>query len=776
MRSPHKPRPAPALAGSGPQEADRLGGAIFSPDSTAESAAQEKPRTFNADLGALPAALRPLTGHKRWVVWKWETSNSKWTKIPYRADNPHTKASTSDPSTWLSYTAALAAIKAGKADGIGYVLTRANNLPNGIGALDLDDCCDLDSGQLTAWAQELVDETDSYTETTVSGTGVRIIGTVEGTDLHTSVEAPDGGKVEFYRRATRFITVSGSQLGNCDKLRNIDELIDRTHAKFEKKAKVGSAGAGLTTLALADLDAWVPKLFPSARKSVSGSYRVTSEMLSRDLEEDLSISPKGIKDFGVHDMGDAREGRRTPIDLVMEYGGKDFGAARAWLGARLGVDPDSAPAFSESALALTFVERHGHELRYVEAWGRWMRWDGTRWEHEETLLAFDRAHLICREAAQEFRQVSNTSPRPIASAKTVAGVVTLARANRRLAATVDIWDADPWLLNTPGGVVDLRTGEMRPGEPEDYMTKITAVAPDKECSIELWLKVLRRSMDGDDQMVAYLRRLFGYALTGLTTAETFAFFFGEGANGKTKIIEAVGGCMGDYRIVTPMETFLASRNERHPTEIADLCGARLVTAVETDEGRRWDAAKVKALTGGDTQKARFMHKDLFAFKPQFKPIVHGNKKPRLRSLDEAMRRRLHLVPFEVIIPKEERDEELGAKLMSEWPGILAWMIGGCIEWQAFGLAPPDKVIEATDAYFASQDAVGRWIEENCRLDKNASTKRDDLWRDWKEWAEAAGEYVGRNKEFYDELEKRDLTPTKDSGVRKFKGIALASKG
>ena len=299
-------------------------------------------------------------------------------------------------------------------------------------------------------------------------------------------------------------------------------------------------------------------------------------------------------------MGDVREGRRTPIDVVMEHGGMDFAGACAWLGERLGVTADSAPEFSESSLALRFAERHGHELRYVHAWGRWLRWDGARWQHERTVLAFDLAHRICREAAQEFRQFSNSSPRPIASAKTAAGVVSLARADRRIAATDEQWDADPWLLNTPGGVVDLRTGEMRPGEPEDYMTKITAVAPDKGCSIELWLRVLRRSMGGDETMVSYLQRVFGYCLTGVTTAETFFFFHGEGANGKTKIIEAVGGCMGDYRTVTAMETFLASRNERHPTEIADLAGARLVTAVETDEGRRWDAAKIKGMTGGDT--------------------------------------------------------------------------------------------------------------------------------------------------------------------------------
>ena len=144
------------------------------------------------------------------------------------------------------------------------------------------------------------------------------------------------------------------------------------------------------------------------------------------------------------------------------------------------------------------------------------------------------------------------------------------------------------------------------------MTKSTAVAPDSACSIQTWRGVLFRSMGGDEALVAYLQRLFGYCLTGSTREETLHFFYGPGANGKTKVVEAVAGCMGDYAASTPMETFLASRFERHPTELAALCGARMVTAVETDEGRSWDEAKIKMLTGGDKVDARFMRQDFSA--------------------------------------------------------------------------------------------------------------------------------------------------------------------
>ena len=197
-----------------------------------------KPRTFSGDLAALPAVLRPLTEHRRWVVWRWlqKKPSTKWTKPPYRADDPSAFAQSDEPSTWSTYAAALAAVQAGKADGIGYMLTHADGLPNGTGAIDLDKCRDPDTGQLAAWAQELIGETDSYVEATVSGTGLRIVGFVDGTHLHTSLATPDEGGIEFFRHATRFITITGMQIGNCGELRNIDELIDHTYEKFAGEA------------------------------------------------------------------------------------------------------------------------------------------------------------------------------------------------------------------------------------------------------------------------------------------------------------------------------------------------------------------------------------------------------------------------------------------------------------------------------------------------------------------------------------------------------------
>ena len=205
------------------------------------------------------------------------------------------------------------------------------------------------------------------------------------------------------------------------------------------------------------------------------------------------------------------------------------------------------------------------------------------------------------------------------------------------------------------------------------------------------------------------------------------FGYGTGANGKSVLLSTVAGILGEYHRTAPIETFTASNSDRHPTDLAGLRGARLVTATETEEGRRWAESRIKQLTGGDMVAARFMRQDFFEYRPQFKLIIAGNHKPSLRSVDEAIRRRFHLIPFAVTIPAEERDSGLTEKLKAEWPGILAWLIDGCLEWQAKGLCPPKAVLEATEAYLSAEDAIASWIDDKCEVDAKAWTSSSDLF-------------------------------------------------
>jgi putative DNA primase/helicase len=433
---------------------------------------------------------------------------------------------------------------------------------------------------------------------------------------------------------------------------------------------------------------------------------------------------------------------------------------------------DRPPAFSDEALALCFAERHARNLRYVPVWSRWMVWTGSYWRVDETLCVFDRVRSICREAAAGCDKPSVATA--IASGRTVAAVERLARSDRRIAATIDQWDSDPWLLNTSDGVIDLKTGALRPHRPEDYITKVTSAGPRGKCP--RFLAFLDRITGADADLAGYVRRVLGYSLTGLTREHALFFAYGTGANGKSVLLSTVAGILGDYHKTAPLETFVASNGDRHPTDLAGLRGSRLVTASETEEGRRWAEARIKQLTGGDRVSARFMRQDFFEFLPQFKLIIAGNHKPSLRSVDEAIRRRFHLIPFSVTIPTDERDGELTEKLKEEWPGILAWLIEGCLEWQRTGLRPPQAVLEATEAYLSAEDSLAAWMDERCDRDPQAWSSLSALFASWSDRAVKAGEVAGSQKRFSQTLEARGFQLHKRNVGQGFYGLHIRLLG
>jgi putative DNA primase/helicase len=271
----------------------------------------------------------------------------------------------------------------------------------------------------------------------------------------------------------------------------------------------------------------------------------------------------------------------------------------------------------------------------------------------------------------------------------------------------------------------------------------------------------------------FLQRYIGYCLTGLTAEHAFVFGYGTGANGKGTFINTISGVLGDYATTAAMSTFLASTTEQHPTDLAKLHGARLVVAQETQKGRRWDEIKIKALTGGDNITARFMRQDFFDYTPTFKLFICGNHKPRLSSVDEAMRRRLLLVPFTVHIPPSERDLRLTEKLKPEWPSILRWCITGALKWQAEGLSPPAAVREATDEYLRDQDAVRQWLEDCTSSDDPAAvTRTARLFASWRSWCDERNVKPGSEQTLVQTLIDKGYPKWRDKQGRGFSGIAL----
>ncbi|MCX5784572.1 MAG: phage/plasmid primase, P4 family [Elusimicrobia bacterium] len=436
-------------------------------------------------------------------------------------------------------------------------------------------------------------------------------------------------------------------------------------------------------------------------------------------------------------------------------------------------DEPVPPGFTDDALALKFTSKYADDWRYVAPWGHWLHWDGARWLRETTLKAFDLSRRVCREASASCEKANIAAK--VASASTVAAVERLARADRKHAAGMDIWDRDQWQLNAFGAGTDLRTGELKPHARADYMTKIAAATPQGDAPT--WLRFLADITGGDEELQRYLARMAGYALTGVTTEHALFFLYGTGANGKSVFLNTLSAVMGDYAVSAPIDTFLENKNEKHPTDLAGLRGARLVTSIEVEKGKRWAESKIKSLTGGDKIAARFMRQDFFEYKPQFKLIIAGNNKPAIRDVDEAMRRRLHLVPFTVTIPPEKRDQTLSDRLLAEGDGILRWMLDGCLEWQKTGLKPPTSVVSATEEYLESEDALGRWIDDECVRDINAEAVTDDLFASWKVWTEKCGEYAGTKRRFSDDLDKRGFIRRRSGrkGNRAFQGIGLKGK-
>ncbi len=429
-------------------------------------------------------------------------------------------------------------------------------------------------------------------------------------------------------------------------------------------------------------------------------------------------------------------------------------------------------ASSEDEAAEFFAAFHRGEFCYCDEWGFWLRWDGTRWARDQTRAVFDQVRLRNRIFAGSGDAKKRPSlGRQLASSKGVSAVERLARGHRAFARRSVDFDSEQWAICTPGGIVDLTDGTISPADPARGFTRCTAVALD-ERPPTLFLRVLDRITGGDAGLQGYLQRLAGVCLTGSVRDHFFCFIWGLGANGKSTFLQTLAGVLGDYAVNAPFDLFVEAKGERHPTELALLRGARLAISQESEPGRPWAAARIKALTGGDLISARYMRGDFFTFEPHAKLLLAGNHKPPLRAVDEGIRRRLHLVPFDQVIPPDERDPELVEKLRNEWGAILGWALQGCLDWQAMGrIDPPARVVEATDSYLEAEDVLGAWIEDCCER-VEASVATGALHHSYHGWAERTGERFLGMKRFAQALEERGFQRQRTAKARGFIGLRL----
>lgn len=420
---------------------------------------------------------------------------------------------------------------------------------------------------------------------------------------------------------------------------------------------------------------------------------------------------------------------------------------------------------SEDAIALAFTREFGSTMRYDHHAGRWYQWSSTHWRRLDVPAALHYAREIGRRLG--------SGKKTICKAAVAKGAETFARADPTHAVTSELWDADPWLLGTPTGTLNLRTGKMHQPRPSDFITKLAGCNPDSK-EPTLWLRFLKDATRGDQEVMTYLQRIAGYCLTGATTEHALFFIYGPGGNGKSVFLNVLVHILGDYATNAPMDTFTSSKFQGHPTDLAMLKGARLVTASETEEGRSWAESRIKALTGGDPITARFMRQDFFTYQPQFKLLFAGNHQPTLHGVDAAMRRRFNMLPF--IFRPEEPDFALEDKLKEESPRILGWALRGCLDWQLHGLGKAASVIAATDEYFEEQDSFGAWVEERCEVGASHWEMPAVLFKNWSAYARENGEDPGSMVLFSSRLKKHGFRRGKSAGIRSYRGIRVRSGG
>lgn len=421
-------------------------------------------------------------------------------------------------------------------------------------------------------------------------------------------------------------------------------------------------------------------------------------------------------------------------------------------GALPGAGPDALP-LTDLGNAERLIRAHGENLRFDADAGRWLRWIGTHWEADTT-------GGIQRLAAQVVRRMYGLLPdiadrstadswfahiRRSESQQRLQAMVSLAATLDGVPVTSVELDSNPWLLTCKNGTVDLRTGRLLPHSREHLITRCLPVDYTADADCPTWLRFLNAVFGGDKELIDFVQRAIGYSLTGDTSEQCFFFLHGGGSNGKSTLLSVLREILGDHHRKVGTDTLLDRTDSTIPNDLARLRGARVVTAIEAKPGRKLAETLVKELTGGDAITARFLRQEYFEFVPTFKLWLACNHLPTIDGQDCAIWRRIRLIPFNVTFSPPEsgqppyQDKMLLPKLRAEYPGILAWGVRGCLEWQERGLREPKAVIAAVEGYQGDMDVLGDFLADCCDIHPGARVKAAELYAAYMAWAESEGE-------------------------------------
>ncbi|MDG0950015.1 phage/plasmid primase, P4 family [Bacillus paranthracis] len=756
---------------------------------------KKNPYNFNE----IPAELKALP---QWILWKFEMRNGKQTKVPCQFNGEMARAN--DRRTWSTFATAVKFYLEGDYDGIGFVFSRQDNY---IG-IDIDKC--VTDRKTNAFATEIIDTLDSYTEFSPSEKGIHIIikGSLPQSVLGTGRKNTKHG-LEIYSYG-RFFTFTGNRENSNDIYDRTDELEEVFEQYFDDsdiQGRVNLAEFEKDEIKISNESLW-EKMFRSKNgdeiRSLYNGNLINDDHSASDLAlcnhlafwtgksatrmDSMFRETSLIRDkwdvihftdtnetYGERTIGVAIASTSTTIlDNKQQFEEFSFDFINEDIAEVVEEKPKRKFKLTEMGNAERIAYEYGHVIKYINDIG-WYIWDGKRWK-------VDTKKEIERITAKVLRSLSKSEDEAEAKWSRMCE-----RRNIRMNSIKDLmplvpgergdFDRHKFLFNVENGVVDLKTGKLLQHDRELGLTKITNITFDENAKCPEWLKFLDQIFLGDQTLVEYMQRLIGYSLTGDISEQIMMFLVGGGSNGKSTFINTIKDLMGDYGKQAKSDTFIKKKESGANNDIARLVGSRFVSAIESEEGEKLADSFVKQITGGEPVLARFLRQEFFEFIPEFKVFFTTNHKPIIGGLDEGIWRRVKLIPFNLSLPAHKRDKRLPEKLSLEMPGILNWAIEGCMKWQQDGLKEPKVVAEATGKYKDDMDILAPFLDEVCYVDERENEsimiEAKELYNVYERWCFNSGERSLGNRSFYRMLETKGFGKTKGTGNKTFlTGITL----
>lgn len=732
----------------------------------------------------IPQELKALPN---WICWDAvpDEKRGKIKKVPINALTGG-GAMSNNPSTWCDFDTAVKASE--KHSGIGFMFGGCPYFGVDIDGKE-EELEAYQRGENGNIISEFISTLQSYAEISQSGKGIHII--CRGT---LPKRGRRKGSVEMYENG-RFFVMTGNSCSEYESIAECSDSIKPLHEKYigggrEPQAKVrpavslssaddivkaaagaknggkfvalyGGDTAGYTSSSEADMALCSILAFWTGCDASKMDVIFRSSGLMREKWD----RPQSGSTYGALTIQKAIAGCSQVYSPKNSYSASfkqgEVNAQTEQTGQRL-------YSFDDTGNAQRFVDLFGDKVRYCYTDKRWLWYDGRKWCTDMTGAVKRLADKAVACMSAELKVYEQTdADEGTDMAKAFEKHMKSSRSNKSKNAMLnEVMHHVPILpsqldrykaaLNTPGGVIDLKSGALAPHDPKNYFTKITAVEYSENADCPRWTAFLDDIFGGDKDLIRYVQKAVGYSLTGATSEQCAFFLYGTGRNGKSTFLDIIRDIFGDYAANIQPETIMVrnSQGSAINSDIARLKGARLVTSVEPNEGVRINEGLLKQLTGDDTVTARKLYGDEFEFKPEFKLWMATNHKPDIRGTDTGIWRRIHMIPFTVQIPEEKIDRRLKYKLSAELTGIFRWAVEGCLMWQKEGLKMPRAVLEEVREYRREMDVISAFVEDKCTVGKGLSVQSSALYAAYLRWADSGNEYKMSNTKFGLEIAKR----------------------